>query len=61
MKYPIAKATEITHCDSQLESRGKCDAYHTGLGAALGQLTIDGWNSIADGSRFINSSEQKKC
>ena len=35
------------------------DASHSGLGAALEQLTVDGWKPIAYTSRFLNSCEER--
>ena len=37
----------------------KCDASRSGLGAALKQLTVDGWKPIAFASRFLNSCEER--
>ena len=37
----------------------KCDASRSGLGAALEQLTVDGWKPISFASRFLNSSEER--
>ena len=37
----------------------KCDASRSGLGAALEQLTVDGWKPIAYTSRFLNSCEER--
>ena len=37
----------------------KCDASRSGLGAALEQLTVDGWKPIAFASRFLNSCEER--
>ena len=37
----------------------KCDASRSGLGAALEQLTVDGWKPIAFTSRFLNSCEER--
>ena len=47
IKICIANATANSHYNSQLETRVKCDASRSGLGAALEQLTVDGWKPIA--------------
>ena len=58
IKTRIANATENSHYNPQLETRVKCDASRSGLGAALEQLTVDGWEPIAFASRFLNSCEE---
>ena len=55
----IANATANSHYNPQLETRVKCDASRSGLGAALEQLTVDGWKPIAFASRFLNSCEER--
>ena len=55
----IANATENSHYNPQLETRVKCVASSSGLGAALEQLTVDGWKPIAFTSRFLNPCEQR--
>ena len=55
----IANATENSHYNPQLERHVKCDASHSGLGAALEQLTVDGWKPIAFTSRFLDSCEAR--
>ena len=55
-KNRIANATENRQYNPQLETRIKCDAHRSVLGAALEQLTVDGWKAIAFTSRFQNSS-----
>ena len=52
IKIRIANATANSHYNPQLETRVKCDASRSGLGAALEQLTVDGWKPIAFASRF---------
>ena len=52
-------ALENSHCNPQLQTRVKCDASRSGLGAALEQLTVDGWKPIAFSSRFLNSCEER--
>ena len=59
IKNRIANATANSHYNLQLETRVKCDAYRSGLGAALEQLTVDGWKPIAFTSRFLNSCEER--
>ena len=46
IKTRIANHTENIHYNPQLETRIKCDASCSGLGAALEQLTVDGWKPI---------------
>ena len=58
IKNRIANATANSHYNPQLETRVKCDASRSGLGAALEQLTVDGWKPIAFMSRFLNSCEE---
>ena len=57
IKNRIANATANSHYNPQLETRVKCDASRSGLGAALEQLIVDGWKQIAFASRFLNSCE----
>ena len=59
IKTRIANHTENIHYNPQLETRIKCDASRSGLGAALEQLTVDGWKPISFASRFLNSSEER--
>ena len=59
VKTRIANATANSHCNPQLETRVKCDASRSGLGAALEQLTVDGWKPIAFASRFLNPCEER--
>ena len=59
IKNRIANATANSHYNPQLETRVKCDASRSGLGAALEQLTVDGWKPIAFASRFLNSCEER--
>ena len=59
IKNPIANATTNSHYNPQLETRKKCVASRSGLGAALEQLTVDGWKPIAFASRFLNSCEER--
>ena len=58
IKNRIANATAISHYNPQLETRVKCDASRSGLGAALEQLTVDGWKPITFMSRFLISCEE---
>ena len=55
----IANATENSHYNPQLETLVRCDASHSGLGAALEQLTVDEWKPIAFTSRFLISFEER--
>ena len=59
IKTRIANHTENIHYNPQLETRIKCDASRSGLGAALEQLTADGWKPISFASRFLNVSEER--
>ena len=59
IKNRIANATANSHYKPQLETRVKCDASRSGLGAALEQLTVDGWKPIAFASWFLNSCEER--
>ena len=59
IKTRIANATANSHYNPQLETRVKCDASRSGLGAALEQLTVDGRKPIAFASRFLNSCEER--
>ena len=43
IKNRIADTTENCQYKPQLETRVKCDAPRSGVGAALGQLTVNGW------------------
>ena len=55
----IANITKIYHYDQSRNTRVKCDANHSGLGAALEQeVEEDVWAPIAFASRLLN--EQKK-
>ena len=59
IKNRIANATKNSHYNPQLETRVKSDASRSGLGAALEQLTVDGWKPIAFTSQFLNSCEER--
>ena len=59
IKNRIANTTANSHYNPQLETRVICDASRSGLGAALEQLTVDGWKPIAFASRLINSCEER--
>ena len=59
IKTRIANATANSHHNPQLETLVKCDASRSGLGAALEQLTVDGWKPITFASRFLNSCEER--
>ena len=59
IKNRIANATANSHYNPHLETRVKCDASPSGLGAAVGQLTVDGWKPIAFAFRFLNSCEER--
>ena len=59
IKNRIANANKNSHYNAQLETRVKCDASRSGFGAALEQLTVDGWKPIAFTSRFLNFCEER--
>ena len=59
IKNRIANATAKSNYNPQLATRVKCDASRSGLGAALEQVTVDGWKPIAFASRFLNSCEER--
>ena len=59
IKTRITNHTENMHYNPQFETRIKSDASRSGLGAALEQLTVDGWKPISFASRFLNSSEER--
>ena len=59
IKDRIANATANGHYNLQLETRIKCDASRSGLGIALEQLTVDGWEPIAFASRFLTSCKER--
>ena len=58
-KNRMANATANSHYNPQLETRVKCDASRSGLGAALEHLTVDGRKPIAFTSRFLNFCEER--
>ena len=59
IKNRIANVTENSNYNPQLETRVKCDASRSGLGAVLEQLIVDEWKPIAFTSRFLNSCEER--
>ena len=59
IKTRIANSTANSYYNPQLETHVKCDASRSGLGAALEQLTVDGWKPIAFASLFLNSCEER--
>ena len=59
IKNRIANDTKNSHYNPQLELRVKCDASRSGLGAALEQLIVDGWKTIAFTSGFLISCEER--
>ena len=59
IKTRITNATTNSHYNPQLETHMKCDASRSGLGAALEQLTVDGWKPLAFASQCLNSGEER--
>ena len=59
IKTQIANHTENTQYNPQFETRKKCDASRSGLGAALEQLSVNGWKPISFASSFLNSIEER--
>ena len=59
IKNKVANATENTHYNPHLETRIKCDAPRAGLWAALEQRPPTGWHTVAFGSRFLHSNEER--
>ena len=56
----ISNITKMYHYDQKMNSRVKCDASHSGLGAALEQELPDGsWVPISFASRFLKIQEKK--
>ena len=56
----LANITKMYHYDQSRNTRVKCDASHSGLGAALEQeVEKDVWVPIAFASRFVNDQEKK--
>ena len=55
----VTEITQNKHFDQQLETRIVCDAFNTGLGAALEQHSPEGWIAVAYASRVLNSLEEK--
>ena len=52
-KNRIANITANSHYKPQLKTRVYCNASRSGLGAALEQVTVDGWKPIAFTPRFF--------
>ena len=60
IKTAVAKIAQINYYDLQKETRVKCDASHSGLGATLEQSTKgEDWIPIAFASRYLNVPEKK--
>ena len=59
MKNKVANATEITHVNPHLETRIKCDASRSGLGAALEQRSQTSWHTVALASHFLKSNDER--
>ena len=56
----MAQIAKIHYYDQNKDTRVKCDASHTGLGATLEQKTEDNeWVPIAFASRYLNAQEKK--
>ena len=60
IKTAVANIAQINYYDPQKETRVKCDASHSGLGATLEQSTKgEDWIPIAFASRYLNVQEKK--
>ena len=59
IKNRIGNAIKNCHYNSQLQKRVRCDASCAGMGAAVEQLTVDGWKLIAFTSIFLYSYEER--
>ena len=59
IKNKVAKATENTHNNTQLETRIESHASRAGLGAALEQRSPTGWHTVAFASPFLISNEER--
>ena len=56
----MARIAQIHYYDPKRDTRRKCDASHSGLGATLEQKTEDNeWVPIAFASRYLNVQEKK--
>ena len=56
----MVRIAQIHYYDSKKDTRVKCDASHSGLGATLEQKTEDNeWVPIAFASRYLNVQEKK--
>ena len=60
IKTAVARIAQIHYYDPKKDTRVKCDASHSGLGAALEQKMEDNdWVLIAFASRYLNVQEKK--
>ena len=60
MKNAVANISKVNYHDANRETRVKCDASHSGLGATLEQQTDEGsWVPISFASRYLNIQEKK--
>ena len=60
IKNAVAKIAQIHYYDPKKDTRVKCDASHSGLGATLEQKTDDNeWVPIVFASRYLNTQEKK--
>ena len=60
IKTAVARIAQIHYYDPKRDTRRKCDASHSGLGATLEQKTEDNeWVPIAFASRYLNVQEKK--
>ena len=59
IKTAVANITKIHYYDPSLDTRVKCDASHSGLGASLEQQNVEGeWIPIAFAFRYLNTQEK---
>ena len=60
IKQAVANIAKLNYYDPTRETRVKCDASHSGLGASLEQQTEnDEWIPISFASRYLNNQEKK--
>ena len=59
MKKAIVNITQVNYYDPSKDTRGKCDASHSGRGASLKQkLGDEDWVHISFASQYLNVQEK---